>query len=225
MADDEIQAIAVEAEVVDEEPAAENDRNGVIVGKPYIIIALISILALILSNAYFIYLSIDNSRTISNYQAKIQELKDTEQKLSASEQNIESYKTTIAEHEKTIAEQESTISSYKTKIDNYETLLADIAKSNSERNSAASAPASNGGTSLNIYSASAENEDVCAVPDCNNSPQRNSHYCFRHECLEVSCHEKRANDLCLYCINHKCAVPDCNSGQAYNSYYCYRHKQ
>lgn len=232
MADNEIPEVIMEAEIISEETAVENDSKGVVVEKPYIIITLITILVLILSTAYFVYLNINNSRAISDYSTKVQELEDTKQQLVALEQSVEDYKTTIAEHEKTIAEQKSTISqqedtisSYKTEIDNYETLLADIAKSNSERRDTASAAQGNSNVSVNTYSAPAENKKVCAVPDCNNSPQRNSYYCFRHECLEVSCHEKRANDLCLYCINHKCAMPDCNSGQAYNSYYCYRHKQ
>lgn len=231
MADNEIQVITVEADVISEEASATNDSKGVIIGKPYIIITLITILILMLSTAYFVYLDIDNSRAISDYPITVQELEDTKQQLVALEQSVEDYKTTIAEHEKTIAEQKSTISqqedtisSYKTEIDNYETLLADIAKSNSERRDTASAAQSNGNASANTYSAPAENENVCAAPDCNNSPQRNSYYCYRHECSELGCHEMKANDLCFYCINHKCAMPDCNSGQAYNSYYCYRHK-
>lgn len=223
MTDNEIQEITVDADVISEDMSVEDDSKSVIIGKPYIIITLINILVLMLSTAYFVYLDIANSRATS-------ELEDMKQQLAALEQSVEDYKTTIAEHEKTIAEQKSTISqqedtisSYKTEIDNYETLLADIAKSNSERRDTASAAQSNGNASTNTYSAPAENENVCAAPDCNNSPQRNSHYCYRHECSELGCHEMKANDLCFYCINHKCAMPDCNSGQAYNSYYCYRH--
>ena len=73
-------------------------------------------------------------------------------------------------------------------------------------------------------SSSTSYEPSCAIPSCSNSPQRNSFYCFRHECMDVSCHNQRASTICLYCINHKCAMPNCNSGQAYNSYYCYVHK-
>lgn len=225
MTDNEIQEITVDADVISEDMSVEDDSKSVIIGKPYIIITLITILVLMLSTAYFVYLDIANSRAIS-------ESENMKQQLAALEQSVENYKNTIAEHEKTIAEQKSTISqqedtisSYKTEIDNYETLLADIAKSNSERRDTASAAQSNGNASVNTYSAPAENENVCAAPDCNNSPQRNSYYCYRHECSELGCHEMKANDLCFYCINHKCAMPDCNSGQAYNSYYCYRHKQ
>lgn len=82
--------------------------------------------------------------------------------------------------------------------------------------------------SINKYtspvSAGKDDDITCAIPSCNNSPNRDSFYCSRHECSEIGCHNQRANDLCFYCIEHKCIVPDCNSGKAYNSYTCYRHK-
>lgn len=65
----------------------------------------------------------------------------------------------------------------------------------------------------------------CVVPSCDSDARSDSFYCFWHECSKVGCHEKRANDFCHYCINHKCFVPNCNWGQAYNSVYCSSHKQ
>ena len=67
-------------------------------------------------------------------------------------------------------------------------------------------------------------DETCIMPGCDRSPSRNSFYCYSHECMDVGCHNKIANDYCNYCINHKCLVPDCNSSQAYNSIYCYIHK-
>lgn len=69
-----------------------------------------------------------------------------------------------------------------------------------------------------------DDNNVCIIPSCGNAAQSNSFYCNQHECFNIGCHEKRSNDLCSYCINHKCIVPDCNQGQAYNSVYCYIHK-
>ena len=74
------------------------------------------------------------------------------------------------------------------------------------------------------YSYSYDEDESCAIPGCSRSPKRNSFYCSSHECMDVGCHNQRANDFCNYCVNHKCAIPNCNSSQAYNSVYCYRHK-
>ncbi len=74
------------------------------------------------------------------------------------------------------------------------------------------------------YSYSYDEDESCAIPGCSRSPQRNSFYCFSHECMDVGCHNRRANDFCSYCVNHKCAVSNCNSSQAFNSVYCYMHK-
>ncbi len=74
------------------------------------------------------------------------------------------------------------------------------------------------------YSYSYDEDESCAIPGCSRSPQRNSFYCFSHECMKAGCHNRKANDFCSYCVNHKCAMSNCNSSQAYNSIYCYRHK-
>lgn len=73
-------------------------------------------------------------------------------------------------------------------------------------------------------SVSEYDKSLCIIPSCNSTAQRNSFYCYKHECLNVGCHEKKSNDFCSYCTKHKCNVPDCNQGQAYNSIYCYIHK-
>lgn len=81
--------------------------------------------------------------------------------------------------------------------------------------------------SSNNNSVSSNNADIdkrlCTVPDCNSRANTGSYYCSRHECLKVDCHEPKANDLCMYCENHKCDMPGCNSGKSLNSYYCIRH--
>ena len=74
------------------------------------------------------------------------------------------------------------------------------------------------------YSYNYDKDESCAIPGCSRSPQRNSFYCFSHECMDVGCHNRRANDYCSYCVNHKCAVSNCNFSQAFNSVYCYIHK-
>lgn len=67
-------------------------------------------------------------------------------------------------------------------------------------------------------------EKKCAIPGCNRIPQKNSFYCFSHECADVVCHEQRANAYSSYCANHKCAETDCNSSRAIDSTNCYRHR-
>lgn len=71
----------------------------------------------------------------------------------------------------------------------------------------------------------ATDDTTCLFPSCENDANRNSFYCISHECTEIGCHEKRANDLCMYCEAHKCHVPDCNSGVSRNSNYCYHHRR
>lgn len=68
-------------------------------------------------------------------------------------------------------------------------------------------------------------EETCSIPGCNNIARSGSFYCSHHECLEVGCHERKANDYCHYCALHKCAVTSCNNGRASNSAYCYSHKK
>lgn len=65
---------------------------------------------------------------------------------------------------------------------------------------------------------------LCTVPDCNRAAKTGSEYCYNHECAEMSCHEKIANDRCRYCEYHKCTVPDCNNERQDGSYYCSSHE-
>ena len=76
----------------------------------------------------------------------------------------------------------------------------------------------------NTMEHSENNTATCAIPSCQNNAKNNSFYCDSHECLDVGCHEKRANDFCNYCVAHKCIVPDCNFGRALNNVYCHVHK-
>lgn len=78
-----------------------------------------------------------------------------------------------------------------------------------------------GGYNNNEYHST---KDLCSVNNCSNSKKFGSDYCFRHGCLDANCYNRRANNLTMYCKDHKCAVPDCNSGASYNSQYCLLHQ-
>lgn len=81
--------------------------------------------------------------------------------------------------------------------------------------------------SINVYSDADQDiysdDDKCIIPSCNSEAENNSMYCFQHECMAVGCHNKRANDLCNYCIEHKCHAPNCNFRASFNSNYCTIH--
>lgn len=80
-------------------------------------------------------------------------------------------------------------------------------------------------TFKNIPDVEEKEKITCTIPSCDKTPERNSLFCSSHECDEVSCHNKRANDLCFYCTEHKCMKPNCNFQKAYNNNYCYVHKK
>lgn len=67
-------------------------------------------------------------------------------------------------------------------------------------------------------------EELCSVNGCSYSKKIGSEYCFYHGCIKSDCYNRRANNLTMYCKDHKCAIPDCNSGAAINSQYCISHQ-
>ncbi len=93
-----------------------------------------------------------------------------------------------------------------------------VAKNNTKSNS-------NTSTYKDITQSDDDSEDgVCQVPNCNFDAAYGSLYCTVHECLAVGCHNRRANDFCNYCTEHKCHISDCNRGAAHDSNYCTTHK-
>ena len=67
--------------------------------------------------------------------------------------------------------------------------------------------------------------NTCIAPGCDNKPNQDSYYCSRHECFDISCHNPKANDFCLYCTDHKCIAPDCNNKRNHGEFVCFRHSR
>lgn len=57
-------------------------------------------------------------------------------------------------------------------------------------------------TSPNVTYSYSSKDTSCILPGCSRNAQRNSFYCYSHECIKFNCHNQRASDYGLYCYLH-----------------------
>lgn len=174
---------------------------------PTVIISALLIIGCVVSSVYF--LSIQDSQI-----AKITNERDSERGRAE----------TLAEKVRTY--QKNSINNPSTNTDDLENNSSnwrdDARKILEMRENESSS--TNSSSSQTETSSSHELERTCSIPDCNNTPQTGSNFCYQHECSTSGCHEQRFNDNCNYCENHRCTVPGCMRKRQNESYYCSQHE-